>query len=139
MLSSSDGRPPTTLAMGSPSTTTTSSPTCASGTTTCLAALEDSEGWVTTRTRRPVLIPGSLDGVETGIRQLLRLRPLEWRRSSLPDGDVSACRRSPEITRVNAWLVLRRNATRDHLDLVALADRLGVERTTLVRLEIDGY
>src|SRR5687767_15108385 len=42
-----------------------------------LQALEDTDGWVTARVRSPVLILGSLDGVETGIRQLIRQRPLE--------------------------------------------------------------
>jgi hypothetical protein len=42
-----------------------------------LEALEATEGWVTARVKRPVLILGSLEGVETGIRQLIRRRPLE--------------------------------------------------------------
>jgi len=42
-----------------------------------LSALEDTDGWVTARVKRPVLILGSLDGIETGIRNLIRTRPLE--------------------------------------------------------------
>ena len=42
-----------------------------------LAALEATDGWVTARVKRPVLILGRLDGVETGIRNLIRARPLE--------------------------------------------------------------
>src|SRR5258708_19933215 len=41
-----------------------------------LDALESTDGWVTARTRRPVLILGSLAGGETGIRQMIRQRPL---------------------------------------------------------------
>ena len=42
-----------------------------------LATLESVAGWKTARVKRPVLILGSLDGIETGIRQLIRERPLE--------------------------------------------------------------
>src|SRR5437016_6773305 len=40
-----------------------------------LEALETTDGWVTARINRPLLILGSLAGVETGIRQLIRQRP----------------------------------------------------------------
>ena len=42
-----------------------------------LSDLESVAGWQTARIRRPVLILGSLDGIETGIRQLIRSEPLE--------------------------------------------------------------
>ena len=42
-----------------------------------LTALEETDGWVTARLKRPVLILGRLDGVETGVRNLIRRRPLE--------------------------------------------------------------
>lgn len=42
-----------------------------------LEALEAMAGWQTRRRKRPVMILGMLDGVETGIRQLMRTRPLE--------------------------------------------------------------
>lgn len=103
-----------------------------------LAALEETDGWVTARVRRPVLILGSLDGVETGIRQLIRRRPLEVEK--VPFGRRRL--RVPtleEITRIKAWLVLVRNATRDYLDLVALADRLGFDRAVTVVLDLDDY
>jgi hypothetical protein len=41
-----------------------------------LAELESVAGWKTARIRRPVQILGSLDGIETGIRQLIREQPL---------------------------------------------------------------
>jgi hypothetical protein len=44
-----------------------------------------------------------------------------------------------EMLRVKAWLVLRRNATRDYLDVVALAERLGVDSAASVLLELDDY
>ena len=103
-----------------------------------LKALEDTKGWVTARVKRPVLILGRLEGVETGIRNLVRRRPLEVE-------EVAVGRRKlrvptlPEITRIKAWLCLVRNATRDYLDFAALADRLGAEEAAGVVLGMDDY
>ncbi len=48
-----------------------------------LEAVESTAGWVTNR-----VTPGKvvLGGIETGIRQLIRRRPLETRRITLPSG-----------------------------------------------------
>lgn len=103
-----------------------------------LAHVEQADGWATARVNRPVLILGSLDGVETGVRQLVRKRPLEVELLETPAGEI----RVPtleEMFRVKAWLVLRRNATRDYLDTVALADRLGRDTAAVRALELDTY
>ena len=42
-----------------------------------LADLESVSGWKTARISRPVQILGSLDGIQTGVRQLIRSAPLE--------------------------------------------------------------
>jgi hypothetical protein len=89
-----------------------------------LAAIEETDGWVTARVRRPVLILGSLDGVETGIRQLVRRCPLEVEEVAVGPR-ILRVPTLAEILRIKAWLVLRRNATRDYLDVVALAERIG--------------
>lgn len=102
-----------------------------------LEALEATDGWVTARVKRPVLILGSLEGVETGIRQLIRQRPLEVEEMATPAGKI----RVPtlrEMARIKAWLVLQRNATRDYLDFAALADRLGPGAPSTV-MEMDDY
>ena len=102
-----------------------------------LADLEDSEGWITARVKRPVLILGSLDGVDTGVRNLIRRTPLEVEQHETAHGPI----RVPtldEMTRLKAWMVLVRNATRDYIDLVALADRVG-PRAAPNLLEIDAY
>lgn len=103
-----------------------------------LEALERTEGWVTSRVRPQVSILGSLDGVETGIRQLVRRRPLE-----VEEVEVGGRRlRVPtlaEILRIKAWLVLRRNATRDYLDVVALSERIGLREAARVILDMDAY
>jgi hypothetical protein len=103
-----------------------------------LAELERQEGWLTARINRPVLVLGSLDGVETGIRQLIRTRPLEVEQIEVPGGPIRVPTLA-EMLRVKAWLVLRRNATRDYLDVVALADRLGTDASAAVALSLDDY
>jgi hypothetical protein len=103
-----------------------------------LSHLEQSDGWVTARVNRPVLILGSLDGVETGIRQLIRRLPLEVEEMETPAGALRVPT-LPEMLRVKAWLVLRRNATRDYLDVVALAERVGHAAAITALLELDAY
>lgn len=103
-----------------------------------LRALEDTEGWVTARVKRPVLILGSLDGVETGIRNLIRSRPLEVQQVDV-GGHALRVPTLEEITRIKAWLCLMRNATRDYVDFAALADRLGEEKAARVVYALDDY
>ncbi len=103
-----------------------------------LAALEDTDGWITARVKRPVMILGRLDGVETGIRNLIRRRPLEVEEVDVGGRTV----RVPtlhEIARIKAWLCLMRNATRDYIDFAALADRLGAEAAADVVWSLDDY
>jgi hypothetical protein len=103
-----------------------------------LSALEETDGWVTARVRRPVLILGSLDGVETGVRNLIRRRPLEVETVAVGRRRL----RVPtlvEITRIKAWLCLVRNATRDYLDFAALSLRLGEEATASTVAAMDDY
>ena len=89
-----------------------------------LADLEEVAGWETARVNRPTLIWGSLDGIETGVRQLRRTKPLETARFRLGDQEV-LLPTLPEILRIKAFLCLDRNATRDYLDFAALAAALG--------------
>jgi hypothetical protein len=93
---------------------------------------------VTARVKRPVLILGRLDGIETGVRNLRRRRPLE-----VEEVEVAGARlRVPtleEITRVKAWMVLIRNATRDHLDVAGLAETAGTIRVARAVAAMDDY
>jgi hypothetical protein len=102
-----------------------------------LDALEATDGWATARVRRPVMILGRLDGIETGVRQLIRRRPLEVEQIAV-DGRPLRIPTLDEMARIKGWLVLRRNAVRDHLDLVALAARLG-DHAPGVLVTIDDY
>lgn len=91
----------------------------------------------TARVRRPVLILGRLDGIETGIRQLIRSRPLEVEVVEV-GGRALRVPTLEEMARIKAWLVLRRHAVRDYLDLVALAEALG-DRAAPVLCDLDRY
>ena len=89
-----------------------------------LSELESVAGWKTARIRRPVLILGSLDGIETGIRQLIRDEPLETTEVEV-NGVTLTLPTKEEMLRIKAVLILKRNATRDYLDFVALSGILG--------------
>ncbi len=93
-----------------------------------LAELEAVAGWKTARINRPEQILGSLDGIETGVRQLIREEPLETMRIERA-GHTLTVPTMPEMLRIKAALILKRNATRDYLDFAALSDRLGSDGT----------
>lgn len=86
-----------------------------------LSTWEQEAGWSTKIIEPPVLILGHFQGMRTGIRQLIRKAPLETtiiRGLRVPTEE--------EILRIKAYLIVRRNATRDYIDFVALFDHLGV-------------
>lgn len=93
-----------------------------------LANLESVAGWQTARTKKPVLILGKLDGIETGVRQLIRSEPLETT-NVFVRGQKITVPTEGEILRIKAALILKRNATRDYLDFAALSDHMGGEAT----------
>ena len=101
-----------------------------------LAQLESVAGWRTARVKRPVLILGSLDGIETGVRQLIRERPLQTVEVAV-GGTRLVVPTEAEMLRIKAVLILKRNATRDYLDFVAMADRLGDADTFAALADLD--
>ncbi len=92
-----------------------------------LADLESVAGWRTARVQRPVQILGRLDGIETGVRQLIRDQPLETTRIER-FGKTLVVPTEEEMLRIKGVLILQRNATRDYLDFAALAHHMGEER-----------
>ena len=91
-----------------------------------MAELESVAGWKTARVRRPVQILGRLDGIETGVRQLIREQPLDTTEIER-FGQRLRVPTLAEMLRIKAVLILKRNATRDYLDVAALTDRMGQE------------
>lgn len=106
-----------------------------------LDAVEATEGWATSvrASRPPFTIMGRLGGIEAGLRQLRRTRPLETCRVEVGDGRSVVAPTVDEALRVKAYLVVQRNVVRDFLDVVALADHIGIEHAVEVLSAIDDY
>jgi hypothetical protein len=106
-----------------------------------LEAVEATEGWATSvrASKPPFTIMGTLGGVEAGLRQMRRQRPLETCEIELGDGAVVVAPTAAEALRVKAYLVVQRNVVRDYLDVVALADHLGEDAAVEVLSNIDAY
>ncbi len=105
------------------------------------AILENLEAlgeWSMTRAQPGKIILGELGGIETGVRQLLRNRPLETTNIEVR-GKPLVVPTAAEILRIKAWLALTRNQTRDYLDIAALADRVGLDEAADVLRSIDDY
>lgn len=108
---------------------------------TVLEAVEATDGWATSvrASKPPFTIMGSLWGVEAGLRQMRRTRPLETCEVDLGKGSVVVAPTAPEALRVKAFLVVQRNVVRDYLDVVALAEYLGLDDAVDVLSDIDAY
>jgi hypothetical protein len=103
-----------------------------------LENLEALGDWSTARVQPGKIILGELGGIETGVRQLLRDRPLESTEVEVR-GKRLLVPTAAEILRIKAWLALRRNQTRDYLDIAALADNMGLDDAAVVLRGIDDY
>jgi hypothetical protein len=104
-----------------------------------LEAVEEDEGWATNRITPGKVILGNLDGIEAGVRQMIRKVPLEVATVTLPSGAEVTVPTVEETLRIKAFLVVRRNQTRDYLDLAALSEHLGVDRAAEILVQIDDY
>lgn len=106
-----------------------------------LDAVEASEGWATSvrASRPPMTILGSLDGVQAGLRQMRRTRPLETVIVDIGEGRTVRAPTAQECLRVKAYLVVQRNYVRDYVDVVALAEHLGHDEAVAVLTDIDSY
>jgi hypothetical protein len=104
-----------------------------------LEAIEEDEGWATNRVAPGKVILGNLDGIEAGVRQMIRKAPLEVVKVTLRSGGEITVPTAEETLRIKAFLVVRRNQTRDYLDLAALAEHLGLDRAAETLAGIDDY
>lgn len=106
-----------------------------------LEAVEASDGWATSvrASSPPLTIMGSLDGVEAGLRQMRRLRPLETAAIEIAPGSTVTLPTLGEMLRVKAYLIVQRNYVRDYLDVAALSETLGVDESITVLRGIDDY
>ena len=106
-----------------------------------LDAVESSDGWATSvrASRPPMTIMGNLDGISAGLRQMRRTRPLEICEIEVGPNLIVRAPTADESLRVKAYLIVQRNQVRDYLDVVALADAIGVEHAARVLNSIDDY
>ena len=104
-----------------------------------LEAIEATEGWVTNRVAPGKIILGELGGIESGVRQMLRKVPLEVVEITLPSGEHVRVPSPDETLRIKGYLVVRRNQTRDYLDVTALAERFGRLHAAEVLARLDTY
>lgn len=106
-----------------------------------LDAVEASDGWATSvrASRPPVTILGSLDGVEAGLRQMRRTRPLETVEFELDPDTRLLVPTVQEMLRIKAYLIVQRNYVRDYLDVVALTEAIGIDDAVDVLQGIDDY
>jgi hypothetical protein len=106
-----------------------------------LEAVEATDGWATSvrASKPPFTIMGSLGGVEAGLRQMRRTRPLETVEIDVGQGATVVAPTAPETLRVKAFLVVQRNVVRDYLDVVALSEHLGIDSAVEVLSGIDDY
>jgi hypothetical protein len=106
---------------------------------TVLEAIEATEGWVTNRVTPGKIILGELGDIESGVRQLIRSRPLEVTEVELPSGQKLRVPTPDETLRIKGYLIVRRNQVRDYLDVAALGDRYGIPHSGHVLAHIDLY
>jgi hypothetical protein len=104
-----------------------------------LEALESESDWVTNRVVPGKIILGQIGDIEAGVRQMIRTRPLEITRVTLPSGRILTVPTAEETLRIKGFLIVRRNQTRDYLDVAALADRYGLHEAAGVLARIDNY
>jgi hypothetical protein len=100
--------------------------------------LEGRDDWETARISPPKLILGNFQGVETGVRQLRRNRPLETEQIDIK-GKSLTIPTLPEMIRTKGWMIISRNATRDYIDFAALAKHMGIEDTTEVLIDFNDF
>ena len=106
-----------------------------------LDACEATDGWATNypASRPPLTLLGTLDGIEAGLRQLRRSRPLEIAEVRLDGGATVRVPTLAETLRVKGFLVVQRNVVRDYLDVVGLAARCGEDEAAAVLVAIDAF
>lgn len=107
--------------------------------TLVLDALEADPEYVVNRVTPGKIILGEHDGIEYGIRQLIRQRPLEMVEEILPSGRPLRVPTIEEALRIKAYLLVKRNQTRDYLDVAALAHKLGVSLAATILSRIDDF
>lgn len=100
--------------------------------------LEGRDDWETARIYPPKLILGNFQGVETGIRQLRRNRPLDTEIINIGGKSITTPT-IPEMVRTKGWMIISRNAVRDYIDFAALAKHITIDGAVHVLKDFNSY
>lgn len=104
-----------------------------------LDALEREPDWVTNRATAGKIVLGELGGIEAGVRQMIRRRPLDVEEVRISDNETVRVPTASETLRIKAFLIVRRNQMRDYLDVAALSAHLGTSTAARTLADIDTY
>lgn len=91
-----------------------------------ITALESIAGWRTKRRIHGKLVFGEINSIDAGLKNQRRSAPLETITIELSNRRKLKLPTVEEMLRIKAFLVVERNATRDYLDVAALAQHLGL-------------
>lgn len=101
-----------------------------------LEKLSQSPEWKLARTKKPVLILGSINDVEVGFRQSRRTKPIDTTAIETFFGKL-VVPTLDELIGMKAYLAYSRNATRDYLDFAALSECVGQDEVLASLLKLD--
>ena len=101
-----------------------------------LEKLNESSEWKLSRTKKPVLILGSINDVEVGFRQSRRTLPIETTEIKTAYGKL-VVPTLDELIGMKAFLAYSRNATRDYLDFAALSECVSEDEVLASLLKLD--
>lgn len=104
-----------------------------------LEALESDPDWILNRATPGKIILGSPGDIEKGVRQMIRRLPLETQTVAVPGGTSLIVPTPAETLRIKAYLIVKRNQTRDFLDVAALSDRFGTDWSAGILAGIDDH
>ncbi|CPT23708.1 transmembrane transport protein MmpL11 [Mycobacteroides abscessus subsp. abscessus] len=104
-----------------------------------LDAFASDPEWVLNRAASGRVNLGELGGIEAGVRQMIRVGPLEVQEIALPAGGSIRVPTAAESLRIKAWLIVRRNQVRDFLDVAALSGEFGIGWSATTLRGIDAY
>lgn len=98
--------------------------------------LHEVPGWKEASARPPVLLLGSLDGVQVGFRQIRRTAPMQTVTVETSAGALTIPTLE-EMLVTKAFLIYNRNTVRDFIDFATLSTLLGDEHVVAALAGID--
>jgi hypothetical protein len=104
-----------------------------------LDALDRDVEFVLNRAAPGKIILGELDGIEAGVRLLIRKHPLEVQRVLVHSAAEVIVPTLEEVARIKGYLIVKRNQMGDYLDVAALSGKFGADHIGAILTGIDDY